>query len=201
MKKAKTVYKLITLGDTFAGKSCIIRRFIDDEFENLSPTIGVDFSAKDYTINNKTIKLQVYDTSGQEQFRSITSNYYKKADGILLIFDLTRVETYKNIEYWIKEMKDQSDDMDKVGIVLLGNKADLKNDKKIEIKEGITLAKTLNTKYFETSALSGDNIKEAFQYLVEDIIRKKKEESDNDGVVLDNNIVVQKGNTKKCCSK
>lgn len=203
MKNAKTVYKIITLGDTFAGKSCIVNRFVQNEFENLSNTIGVDFFAKDFTFKDTTIKLQIYDTSGQEQFKSITANYYKRADGILFVFDLTREETFQNIQFWINEMKDQSDDFTKVGLVLLGNKSDLVDAKKVEIKEGMALANTLGTKYFETSAQSGYNIQEAFQFLVEDIINKKSEEGENvpTGVVLENKQQEPKAQKKKCCSK
>ena len=203
MKKAKTVYKIITLGDTFAGKSCIVNRFVQNEFENLSNTIGVDFFAKDFTFKDTTIKLQIYDTSGQEQFKSITANYYKRADGILFVFDLTREETFQNIQFWINEMKDQSDDFTKVGLVLLGNKSDLVDAKKVEIKEGMALANTLGTKYFETSAQSGYNIQEAFQFLVEDISNKKSEEGENvpTGVVLENKQQEPKAQKKKCCSK
>ena len=203
MKNAKTVYKIITLGDTFAGKSCIVNRFVQNEFENLSNTIGVDFFAKDFTFKDTTIKLQIYDTSGQEQFKSITSNYYKRADGILFVFDLTREETFQNIQFWINEMKDQSDDFTKVGLVLLGNKSDLVDAKKVEIKEGMALANTLGTKYFETSAQSGYNIQEAFQFLVEDISNKKSEEGENvpTGVVLENKQQEPKAQKKKCCSK
>lgn len=203
MKNAKTVYKIITLGDTFAGKSCIVNRFVQNEFENLSNTIGVDFFAKDFTFKDTTIKLQIYDTSGQEQFKSITANYYKRADGILFVFDLTREETFQNIQFWINEMKDQSDDFTKVGLVLLGNKSDLVDAKKVEIKDGMALANTLGTKYFETSAQSGYNIQEAFQFLVEDIINKKSEEGENvpTGVVLENKQQEPKAQKKKCCSK
>ena len=203
MKNAKTVYKIITLGDTFAGKSCIVNRFVQNEFENLSNTIGVDFFAKDFTFKDTTIKLQIYDTSGQEQFKSITANYYKRADGILFVFDLTREETFQNIQFWINEMKDQSDDVTKVGLVLLGNKSDLVDAKKVEIKEGMALANTLGTKYFETSAQSGYNIQEAFQFLVEDISNKRTEESENvpTGVVLENKQQEPKAQKKKCCSK
>ena len=203
MKNAKTVYKIITLGDTFAGKSCIVNRFVQNEFENLSNTIGVDFFAKDFTFKDTTIKLQIYDTSGQEQFKSITANYYKRADGILFVFDLTREETFQNIQFWINEMKDQSDDFTKVGLVLLGNKSDLVDAKKVEIKEGMALANTLGTKYFETSAQSGYNIQEAFQFLVEDISNKKSEEVENvpTGVVLENKQQEPKAQKKKCCSK
>ena len=203
MKNAKTVYKIITLGDTFAGKSCIVNRFVQNEFENLSNTIGVDFFAKDFTFKDTTIKLQIYDTSGQEQFKSITANYYKRADGILFVFDLTREETFQNIQFWINEMKDQSDDFTKVGLVLLGNKSDLVDAKKVEIKDGMALANTLGTKYFETSAQSGYNIQEAFQFLVEDIINKKSEEGENvpTGVVLKNQQQEPNAQKKKCCSK
>ena len=100
-------------------------------------------------------------------------------------------------------MKDQSDDFTKVGLVLLGNKSDLVNAKKVEIKEGMALANTLGTKYFETSAQSGYNIQEAFQFLVEDIINKKSEEGENvpTGVVLENKQQEPKAQKKKCCSK
>lgn len=173
VKKKHTIVKIITLGDTNAGKSCIIHYFIENEFTNMQNTVGVDFYAKTIDYKGNLIKVQIYDTSGQEKFKTISANYYKRADGILLVFDLTRKETFSNIEYWIKEMKDQMD-ISNIGVVLLGNKSDLVEEKKVSPKEGKDLAETLKTKYYETSAKNGNNIDESIHFLIEEIIKKKE---------------------------
>ena len=115
-------------------------------------------------IDQNNIKVQIYDTSGQEKFRTIASNYYKRADGILLVFDITQKKTFLNMRYWIKEMQSQMN-TNTIGLVILGNKNDLP-DKVVQEREGKELASTLNTEYFETSALNGHNIFEAMDFLI-----------------------------------
>ena len=209
--KHKPIIRLITLGDSNAGKSCIINYFIEKKFTTKANTVGVDFYSKEYKIDQHSIKVQIYDTSGQEKFRTIASNYYKRADGILLVFDLTQKKTYLNMEYWVKEMQSQMD-TSSVGLVILGNKVDLP-EKVIQEREGIELASSLNTQYFETSALNGTNIAEAMDFLIKDVIQKKTitfndnpinsnqgaQNSTNSSVELSHTVI---GGTpqKKCCS-
>ena len=167
-------------------------------------TVGVDFYAKTIDYKGNSIKVQIYDTSGQEKFKTISANYYKRADGILLVFDLTRKETFSNIEFWIKEMKEQMD-IDKVGMVLLGNKSDLVEEKLVTPREGNTLAQQLNTKYYETSAKNGNNIDESINYLIDEIIKKKEIDfNEPNDIKNEGNKVVELGGgippkKKKCC--
>lgn len=204
VKKQHKIVKLITLGDTNAGKSCIIHYFIEKEFINMQNTVGVDFYAKTIDYKGNSIKVQIYDTSGQEKFKTISANYYKRADGILLVFDLTRKETFSNIEFWIKEMKEQMD-IDKIGLVLLGNKSDLVEEKQVTPREGNTLAQQLNTKYYETSAKNGNNIDESINYLIDEIIKKKEIDfNEPNDIKNEGNKVVELGGgippkKKKCC--
>ena len=208
--KHKTIIRLITLGDSNAGKSCIINYFVEKKFTAKANTVGVDFYSKEYMIDQNNIKVQIYDTSGQEKFRTIASNYYKRADGILLVFDITQKQTFLNMQYWIKEMQSQMN-TNTIGLVILGNKNDLP-DKVVQEREGKELASTLNTEYFETSALNGHNIFEAMDFLIKQVVKKKdinleeKEipateqtiNSSHNSVELTHTVIGEK-QKKKCC--
>ena len=207
--KHKTIIRLITLGDSNAGKSCIINYFVEQKFTAKANTVGVDFYSKEYKVDQHNIKVQIYDTSGQEKFRTIASNYYKRADGIMLVFDITEKKTFLNMQYWIKEMQSQMN-ISTIGLVILGNKNDLP-DKVIQEREGKELASTLNTEYFETSAKNGHNIFEAMDFLIKQVIKKKdinleengipgteKTNSSNNSVELTHSVIGDK-QKKKCC--
>jgi len=171
------IFKIVLIGDTSVGKSCLLTRFADDQFtDNYVTTIGVDFRFKTMIVMDKIIKVQVWDTAGEERYRSITNAYYRGAEGILIVFDLTNEESFKSIQNWINEVtvftgKD-------VIIICLGNKSDLKS----EISKNIIdeFKKKTNLEIFNVSAKTGEGVEEAFKHIIELLIKKntdKKEEN------------------------
>jgi len=123
------LFKLVLIGDSGVGKSCLLLRFADDSFtDSYISTIGVDFRFRTVTIDNKTVKLQIWDTAGQERFRTITSAYYRGAHGIIMVYDVTNYESFEHVEEWLNEVnKHASESTLKL---LVGNKADLQEGKK-----------------------------------------------------------------------
>ena len=172
MSEAKYTYKILTIGESGVGKTCILRRFVDNKFlKNHLATIGIDFKTKNLTVNNQTIKLKIWDTAGQDRFRNITNQYYKGADGIALVFDLTDINTYEKIKDWMTQIKANTKS-EELGLVLLGNKKDL-DTRQITKAKGEELGNELGIDYFETSAASGEGIDEAFKHLSTIIMEKK----------------------------
>ena len=161
------LYKILLLGDSTVGKTCFLLRYVDDSFLDLHmATIGLDYRLKTMILENQQIvKVQLWDTAGQDKFRAITRNYYKGASGIILIFDVTNINSYENIKKWIIEIKEEISD--KVSIVLIGNKIDNVNERKITKDQGDKLAGEIGVKFFETSAKEGININEVFDDIVE----------------------------------
>ena len=163
-KEYDLLFKLILIGDSCVGKSNILLKYLKNQFnENSKTTIGVEFATKNIIINNKRIKIQIWDTAGQEKYCSITSAYYKGAKGALIVYDITRKNTFDNIDKWITDLK-LNDDKN-ICIIILGNKREInKND-------GIKKAEMYKTAFLETSALNGDNISKAFDELIEQIVK------------------------------
>ena len=151
-------FKILTLGESSVGKTCILRRYVEGQFfKNQISTIGIDFKSKNLKINNHEIRLKIWDTAGEERFRNITSQYYKGAEGIILVFDLTKKESFDKINDWIKQIK-LNTQSDEIAIVLLGNKKDLVDMRVISFEEGKERAEAFGIKFFETSALDGSGI-------------------------------------------
>ena len=196
--------KIIVVGDSGVGKTNLINRFASDKFDtNSKATIGVEFVYKTLKINKEVIKVEVWDTAGQERYRAITSSYYKGAKGAIIVYDITNEDSFNNVESWMNEVtKKGKTDMQ---FLLVGNKKDLINDRKVTEQKGIDKAKELNMNLFEASALEKTNVNEAFNYLVKEIylnIRKEKNINTNNdekigqgGIVLNTN----KKKRKKCC--
>ena len=189
------IFKILTIGESGVGKTCILRRFVEDKFlKNHLATIGIDFKTKTLTINNQEIKLKIWDTAGQERFRNITTQYYKGADGIVLVYDVTDEASFDKIKDWMDQILSNTN-KDEICLILLGNKCDIEK-RSISYEQGKTLANELQVNFFETSAQTGQNIKEAFETLTADIMKKKKIGGDN------NNIDLKKNKKKKdsdCC--
>ena len=155
------MFKYIIIGDTGVGKSCILLQFTDKRFQPVHDlTIGVEFGAKMINLDGKAIKLQIWDTAGQESFRSITRSYYRGACGALLVYDITRRETFKHLKQWLDEAK-QNSNPDMV-IMLIGNKIDLDSRRAVSTKDGEEFAKHHGLFFMETSAKSAENIEKAF---------------------------------------
>ena len=174
------IFKIVLIGDTSVGKSCLLTRFADDQFtDNYVTTIGVDFRFKTMIVMDKIIKVQVWDTAGEERYRSITNAYYRGAEGILIVFDLTNEESFKSIQNWINEVtvftgKD-------VIIICLGNKSDLKREiSKNTIDE---FKKKTNLEIFNVSAKTGEGVEEAFKHIIELLIKKNTEKKEENNAI------------------
>ena len=193
-------FKILTIGESGVGKTCILRRFVENKFlKNHLATIGIDFKTKTLNINNQEIKLKIWDTAGQERFRNITTQYYKGADGIVLVYDVTDEASYEKIKDWMDQILSNTQ-QEEIGLVLLGNKCDME-PRNVTEEQGKKMAEDLKISYFETSALTGQGIKEAFEQLTRDIM-KKKGVGDGSGENID--LAKTKKKKKKdgdCCQK
>ncbi len=158
------IFKVLLLGNSDVGKSSLILRYVDQIWnEVFVPTIGVDFKVKTLEIDNKNIKMQIWDTAGEERFRNVISSYFKGSHGILLVYDITNKDSFKNLENWLIEIeKNASENVLKI---LIGNKNDLDNDREIKADEGQAFANRNGMQFMETSAKMNTNVNEAFEAL------------------------------------
>ena len=200
------IFKIILIGDTATGKTNILSRYINNTFEeNSKPSIGVELSSKSFMINNDIINIQIWDTAGQERYKSITKAYYKGALGALVVYDITKKETFESVDKWINDLKHLADK--KVSIVLVGNKSDLEGERQVSKEEGQMKAQSNGLGFLETSALNGNNIELAFKTLVEEVYNKCHTDFEayaNISVNKGKNITIQETTTtqkKQCCSR
>ncbi len=182
------LYKILILGDSFVGKTNMLKRFLHDEFDlNTKETVGVEFGSKNFVMENKKdiVKAQIWDTAGQERYRSVTKAYYKGGKGALLVYDITRKTTFQNIDDWINDLRNNGDkDM---MIILIGNKSDLEEKRQVSKEQAQTKAEQYNIAFLETSAKSGDNINKAFTELVEQVYNVNMNNSQSDSLIGINN--------------
>ncbi|XP_027351871.1 ras-related protein RABC2a-like [Abrus precatorius] len=158
-------FKILLIGDSGVGKSSLLVSFISSAVEDLSPTIGVDFKIKMLTVGGKRVKLTIWDTAGQERFRTLTSSYYRGTQGIILVYDVTKRETFTNLsEVWSKEVKLYSTNQDCVKM-LVGNKVDRDCERAVSREEGLALAKELGCLLLECSAKTRENVEQCFKEL------------------------------------
>ncbi|KAG2686352.1 hypothetical protein I3760_09G002300 [Carya illinoinensis] len=158
-------FKILLIGDSGVGKSSILVSFISNTVKNLSPTIGVDFKIKLLTVGGKKLKLTIWDTAGQERFRTLTSSYFRGAQGIILVYDVTRRDTFTNLsDVWAKEVELYSTNQDCVKM-LVGNKVDIASERVVTREEGIALAKELGCLFIECSARTRENVEQCFEEL------------------------------------
>ena len=163
------VYKVLLLGDSTVGKTCFLMKYTDKTFQDIHmSTIGLDYRLKAMKLKSgKKIKLQIWDTAGQDRFRAITKNYYKGSHGIILIYDITSLQTFENIKLWVSQIREEASP--NVVIYIVANKIDLEYERKISKEDGKNLADELGFPFVETSAKSGINVTETFEDLVERI--------------------------------
>ena len=181
--------KLVMIGDSGVGKTNILSRYINNEFSSITKvTVGVEFFSTLIKKNNKLIKLQIWDTAGQERYKSITSAYYKGAKGAFVVYDITKMKTFKNLDKWITELKANGNE--DIYIILIGNKLDLEKNREVMTNDVKRKAEELKVGYFETSALDGSNIEHAFDVIVEEMSKKIPVEDINAKKVINNNKVI-----------
>ena len=191
------LFKYIIIGDSAVGKSNILLRYVQDKFnEEFQSTIGVEFGTKNIEINNKICRVQIWDTAGQDRFRSITRNYYKGAHGIIVIYDVTNRKTFENVKNWIKQIKEEVST--KVSINLVGNKIDDTENRKVTEEEGKNLAESFGVSFFEASAKDGLGVNECFLDLVKKTVNVYGNNANNNaGGRL--NDAKNSGKKKGCC--
>ncbi|XP_027846835.1 ras-related protein Rab-37 isoform X1 [Aphis gossypii] len=167
-------FKVMVLGDSGVGKTCLLVRFRDDMFlgGNYISTVGVDFRNKIISVDDSKVKLQIWDTAGQERFRSVTHAYYRDAHALLLLYDVTNKVSFDNTRAWLSEIRDYANDQ--VVIMLIGNKADCSlNDRMVKREDGEQLAKEYSVTFMETSAKSGFNVEIAFMAVARELLFRK----------------------------
>ena len=193
-------FKILTIGESGVGKTCVLRRFVENKFlKNHLATIGIDFKTKTLNINNQEIKLKIWDTAGQERFRNITTQYYKGADGIVLVYDVTDESSYEKIRDWMEQILSNTQ-QEEIGLVLLGNKCDME-PRVVTEDMGKKMAEELKISYYETSALTGQGIKEAFEELTMDIMKKRGVSEGNNPGGDELNSKKKKKEKSDCCKK
>jgi len=162
------LYKVVLIGDSGVGKSNLLSRFTRNEFNlEQKSTIGVEFATRSIRTEGKTIKAQIWDTAGQERYRAITSAYYRGAVGALLVYDIAKYSTFKNVERWLTELRENADR--NIVIMLVGNKSDLRHLREVPTEEAKAFAETNKLSFIETSALDSTNVELAFQNILTEI--------------------------------
>ncbi|KAJ7543180.1 hypothetical protein O6H91_09G028200 [Diphasiastrum complanatum] len=213
-QKIDYVFKIVLIGDSAVGKSQLLSRFSRNEFSLESKsTIGVEFQTRTIVVDHKTIKAQIWDTAGQERYRAITSAYYRGAVGAMLVYDITKRQTFDHVTRWLEELKGHADN--NIVIMLVGNKADLDSLRAVSTEEATEYAEKEELCFIETSALEATNVENAFFTVLTEIykiVSKKAliaNEAQGDGntslltgskIVLpgvDDDIKVEK---KACCT-
>ena len=195
--------KLIVIGDSGVGKTNIIKRYISNTFTiDTKSTVGVEFFTKTFKINDDILKLEIWDTAGQERYKAITSAYYRGSRGALIVYDITRIETYNNVDKWLTELKEKVEGSLK--LLLIGNKSDLQEERKISIETAKHKARQFNVPLMETSAYDSTNIKKVFETILKEMYKdfkkekvnfKKEKTNKSEGVDLE----VENQNEKKGC--
>ena len=162
-------FKILLLGDSSVGKTCFLKRYTDNTFQDAYlSTIGFDFKYKSITLKNgKTVKVQLWDTAGEERFRTIAKSYYRGSHGIILIYDVTNRKTFENIRKWLNQINEETSG--KISILLIANKIDCVESRQVTKEEGKEMAKNAGLPIFEASAKDSTNVNESFQYLIEKI--------------------------------
>jgi len=170
MPKAEYMFKTVIIGDSGVGKSNLLSRFTKDEFtKDSKSTIGVEFATRQIEHDGKRIEAQVWDTAGQERYRAITAAYYRGAIGALLVYDITKRESFENCERWLRELRAHADPS--IVAMLVGNKCDLRHMKQVDVEDAKDFAEDNNLAFIETSALDATNVDLAFETILIEIYR------------------------------
>jgi len=201
-KQFDYTFKIVMIGDSGVGKSCILLRFADDKFnENFYATIGVDFRFKNVMVDDKSVQLQIWDTAGQERFKTITSAYYRGADGIIIVYDITDRNSFAHIKDWLDDVNKYTDDNPLK--IIVGNKIDLIKDKQINNNDMKTMTAQTGIEIIECSAKDSIKINDLMEIMTKKLIEKKKNEGNKNTtksmILNDINNKNKEMNNKGCC--
>ena len=190
--------KIIILGSSKVGKTSLLNQYFNKEFNNPVQTIGIDLRTKYFEFNKETVKINFIDTAGQERFDSISGNYLKNVNGVLLVYDISQQNTFKKIEFWNEQIKKHNNAY--YSVVLIGNKIDLEDYRQVKYEEGIDMGKQIKCKFYETSAKNNINVTECFNkiaYLTYKNFLKNGFRSKS--FYLKKNKKKEQKNNSKCC--
>lgn len=213
-QKIDYVFKIVLIGDSAVGKSQLLARFARNEFSlDSKATIGVEFQTKTLVIDHKTIKAQIWDTAGQERYRAVTSAYYRGAVGAMLVYDITKRQSFDHVARWLEELRSHADK--NIVIMLVGNKSDLGTLRNVPTEDAKEFSERENLYFMETSALEATNVEESFNTVLTEIYRtvskkalvaNEAESGGNSALLKGTNIVVpgaepaSGGSKFSCCS-
>ena len=195
--------QLLVIGDSMVGKTSLLFRFTNGTFNaHYLATVGLDNFTKDEIIKNKKVRIKIWDTAGQEKFQSLTKGFFRNAQGIMIVFDVSNIETYDNIKYWAQSIKTHlGSEIEKIPVIIIGNKKDLK-ERKIIKNDAENYSTELGYPYFETSAKTGENVDNTIKYLVLEVLKKNKKyklKSSNNDTTTNNNIKIKKKTNEPNC--
>jgi len=172
------LFKLVLIGDASVGKTSLLLRFADDSFEdNYISTVGVDFRFRTVPVDNELVKLQIWDTAGQERFRTITSAYYRGANGVILVYDITSSETFEHVQDWLDEVNKAAGKS--VTKLVVGNKADLTTERQVDQQQAQQYAQSVGSSFIETSAKTANNVDTAFLTIAKQLVQKSVNNKDS----------------------
>ena len=200
--------QLLIIGDSTVGKTSILSRYTNGDFNpHYLATVGLDFFKKDEVFNGKTIRIKIWDTAGQERYKSLTQGYFRNAEGIMIVYDVSNLVSFENLKYWIQSIKTHIDiDKGEIPAIIIGNKIDI-FEREVKKEDAEAFAQQEGFKYFETSAKSGKGVNECIKYLVKTVLRTsddKEEEKERQYIQInpekkDNDKFSKK--LDKCCGK
>ena len=166
--------QLIMIGESGVGKTSLIRRYTNNIFNtNHLETIGIEFFNKEERINDQIIQIKLWDTAGQEIFHSLTKNFYRKADGIIIVYDITNKESFERIQDWVKSVYDNTDTYKEIQMIIVGNKIDLEERREVSKEEGLKIGKYFEIDFFEASAKNAEGVRNFMIKIIEDILNNK----------------------------
>ncbi|CAD5123192.1 DgyrCDS11556 [Dimorphilus gyrociliatus] len=202
-KQFDIVVKLLLVGDSGVGKTCMIQRFANHNFrKDYHSTIGIDFQMRNIDLDGQQVRVQIWDTAGQERYESLTKQYYRRAQGIFLVYDVSNEKSFRNIAKWFKNVRECANE--DVALTLLGSKTDL--ERAVTESQGKKLAEKLSIPFFETSNVSCENIEEAFISMTKLVLRNRKHEYDalqlhrrESSTEFVSQLLTNEHQTKPCC--
>lgn len=173
MKNNRNIIKIIIIGDTNVGKTCLVRQYLQEDFSSETEnTIGLEYATRDINIDSDVVNARIWDTAGQERFQSLVETYFHGTDGALIVYDICSRESFNNVQKWIDKLHKKCEEPP--AIILIGNKLDLESKRKVTIDEAVFFSQKEEIDYFETSAKTGENVQDVFYRIERQAYQKLK---------------------------